>query len=305
MTAETRRLTLCDGLITGLASTGGKANLPLIVMLPGGGGNAAQFDAPNRSFLATAVANGFSAIALNRPAQGDSAPLDLNCNSDSGVFAANAQRLLSAIDEIWKTESAHPGVVIYGSSIGAAITLHMAAAWSNSKRPWPLLGIAVADIGHVAPPILVDTWRGLPPVNIINLADYFAVFLAGVPAWAMPRRPPPQAAMPPLVLPVPRAELQEVVGGWIRDWKNICSQISVPVQYRLAKHDTPWVVSEQFVQEFTDALKKASPYVESAIVPGSMHVISNGPVATSHMLDVLSFVSRCAVAVQIPEVLES
>jgi hypothetical protein len=52
-------------------------------------------------------------------------------------------------------------------------------------------------------------------------------------------------------------------------------------------------------------LKKASPYVESAIVPGSMHVISNGPVATSHMLDVLSFVFRCAVAVQIPEVLES
>jgi pimeloyl-ACP methyl ester carboxylesterase len=97
MTAETRRLTLWDGRITGLASTGGKADLPLIVMLPGGGGNAAQFDTPNRSFLATAVANGFSAIALNRPAQGDSAPLDLNCNSDSGVFAANVQRLLSAI----------------------------------------------------------------------------------------------------------------------------------------------------------------------------------------------------------------
>jgi pimeloyl-ACP methyl ester carboxylesterase len=305
MIAETKQLILCDGLITGIAAMGGRTDLPLIVMLPGGGGNAGQFNMPNRSFLATAVANGFSAIALNRPAQGGSAPLDLNRHSDSGVFAANAQRLLSAIDEIWKGEASHPGVVIYGSSIGGAITLRMAADWSKSKRPWPLLGIAVADIGHVAPPILIDTWRSLPPVDTINLADHFAVFFAGVPAWAMPRRPPARPETGPLMLPVPRAELQEVVGGWVRDWKSICSQISVPVQYRLAKHDTPWLVSEEFVQEFTDALKKASPYVESAIVPGAMHVISNGPVAISHMLDVLSFVSRCAVAVQIPEVLES
>jgi pimeloyl-ACP methyl ester carboxylesterase len=304
MTAETKRLTLCNGLITGLASTGGKVDLPLLVMLPGGGGNAALFNMPNRSFLATAAANGFSAIALNRPAQGDSAPLDVDRNSDTGVFAANAQRLLSAIDEIWRTESAHPGVIIYGSSIGGAITLHMAAEWSKSKRPWPLLGVSVADIGQVAPPILVDAWRSLPPVDTINLADHFAIFFAGVPPWAMPRRPPPQPQSPPLALHVPRAELQEVVGGWVRDWESMCSKISVPVQYRLAKHDTPWLVSEQFVQEFTDALRKASPYVESAIVPGAMHVICNSPVAASHMLDVLSFASRCAVAVTIPQVLE-
>jgi pimeloyl-ACP methyl ester carboxylesterase len=304
MTAETKRISLCKGLITGLAATGGRGDLPLIVMLPGGGGNAGQFDMPSRSFFATAVANGFSAIALNRPAQGDSAPLGLDRNSDSGVFAANAQRLLSAIDEIWETESAHPGVVIYGSSIGGAIALHMAAEWSNARRAWPLLGVSVADIGQVAPPILVETWRSLPSVDSINLADYFTVFFAGVPPWAMPRRPPPQAGAGPLELPVPRAELQEVVGGWVRDWKSICSQVSVPVQYRLAKYDTPWLVSEQHVEEFSDALRTRSPYVESSIVPGAMHVISNGPVATSHMLDVLSFVSRCAVAVQIPEVLE-
>jgi pimeloyl-ACP methyl ester carboxylesterase len=303
MIADTKQVALCKGLISGLAATGGRSDLPLIVMLPGGGGNAAQFNTPNRSFLATAVANGFSAVALNRPAQGESAPLSLNPHSDSGAFAANSSRLLNAIDEIWETESAHPGVVIYGSSIGGAIALHMAADWGKSKRAWPLLGVAVADIGQVAPPILVETWRSLPPADSINLADHFAVFLAGVPPWAMPRRPPAPAGNVPLLLPVPRAELQEVVGGWVRNWKSICSQISVPVQYRLAKHDTPWIVSEQFVKEFADALM-ASPYVESAIVPGAMHVISNGPVATSHMLDVLSFVSRCAVAVQIPEVLE-
>jgi pimeloyl-ACP methyl ester carboxylesterase len=304
MTTEARRLTLCDGLITGLAAGGGNTQLPLIVLVPGGGSTAAQFDMPGRSFLATAAANGFSAVALNRPAQSDSAPLDLDRNSAKGSFAANAQRLLSAIDEVWATESARAGVVVYGSSIGGAIALHMAAAWSTSKRAWPLLGVAVADIGQEPPPVLVETWRGLPPVDIINLADYFGAFLAGVPPWALPRRPP-QAANHPPVLPVPRAELQEVVGGWLDDWRSICSRIVVPVQYRLARHDTAWLVSEQNMREFTAALKQASPYVESAIVPGSMHVISTGPVAVSHMLDVLSFVSRCAVAVKIPEVLEA
>jgi pimeloyl-ACP methyl ester carboxylesterase len=304
MIAETRRLTFCDGLITGLGATGGPDDQPLLVMIPGGGGNAAQFDVPGRSYLVNATLNGFSSIALNRPGQADSAPLPLDPSADSGAFAANADRLLSAIDEIWTSSgSRHSGILLYGSSIGGAIALHMAAKWSTSKRDWPLLGVAIADIGQVPPPALVKTWHALPADQIVNLADYFSVFFAGIPPWAVPRGPPLQAPPGPLVLPVPRAELQEVVGGWLREWKTICGQVSVPVQYSIAQHDTAWLVGDKAMREFTDALSK-SPYVEASIVAGAIHVISNGPVGMSHLFQILSFASRCAVAAGLPQILD-
>jgi pimeloyl-ACP methyl ester carboxylesterase len=304
MIAETRRLTFCDGLITALGATGGPDDQPLLVMIAGGGGNAAQFDAPGRSYLVNATLNGFSSIALNRPGQADCPALALDPSADSGVFSANADRLLRAIDEIWTTSgSRHSGIFLYGSSIGGAIALHMAAKWSTSKRVWPLLGVAVADIGQVPPPVLVETWHALPADQTVNLADYFSVFFAGIPPWAVPREPPPQAAPGPLVLPVPRAELQEVVGGWLREWKAICGQVSVPVQYSIAQHDTAWRVGDQFVREFADAFSK-SPYVEASIVAGAIHVISNGPVGMSHFFQILSFASRCAVAGRLPQILE-
>src|SRR5512143_1403262 len=101
MTTYREHINLLDGAITGIAAFPGDTRLPLIVCIPGGSSTAATFDVAGLSMLATAAANGFPAIALNRPGQADSTPLDLDRNADTGAFAANAERLSAAIAELW------------------------------------------------------------------------------------------------------------------------------------------------------------------------------------------------------------
>jgi pimeloyl-ACP methyl ester carboxylesterase len=292
-----------ENKISGLYAEGADGSLPLVVIFPGGGSNADAFNLPHASFLKTASNNGYSAVALNRPGQADSTALDLDPMADVGAFDTNAARLCETIDEIWSCKSAsHSGVVIYGSSIGGAIALHAAAKWSREKRAWPLLGVAVADIAQSPPRAVVDTWTTLPAMETINLAQYIGLFFSTVPPWAAPVLPPRTSSQPP-VLRIPRAELQEVVGGWPRTWKAICSQITVPVHYSIAKYDTVWTVNQSLLEEFTEVLALNSPYVESAIIPGASHGIGLGPLAMSHILQVLSFVARCHVAARTPQVL--
>jgi pimeloyl-ACP methyl ester carboxylesterase len=303
MPASILPVSYLENKISGLYAEGSDGRLPLLVMFPGGGSNAEAFNLPHASFMHTASDNGYSAIALNRPGQADSASLPLDPIADVGAFDANAARLCEAIDEIWSRKNApHSGVVIYGSSIGGAIALHAAAKWSREKRAWPLLGVAVADIGQSPPRAVVDTWTTLPVQETINLAQYMGLFFSAVPPWAAPVLPPRTRSEVP-VLKIPRAELQEVVGGWPRDWRAICSRITVPVSYSMAKYDTVWTINRTLLNEFAEMLAVNSPYVESAIIPGASHGIGLGPLATSHILQVLSFVSRCHVAARVPQVL--
>ncbi len=298
----TERVSFCSGAVTGLSGPTGNQDLPLLIMVPGGGSQAAAFDIPGQSFLETASKNGFSAIAINRPGQADSKPLEINPMSDQGIFAANADALLTAIDEIWsRTAGSHPGVVIYGSSIGGAMSLHMAARWSQERRGWPLLGVSVADIGQKPPQNVVDTWRNLDNSETVDLAKYFPIFFGTVPSWTL--SPPPSDAPPPELL-IPRAELQEVVGGWPREWHEVASKIIVPSQYVLAEHDSVWEVSNSLLSEFGSALERASPYVEAKIMAHTSHGIGLGSLAKTHMLEVLAFVSRCSTMRAIPEMLE-
>lgn len=297
-----KRVTCCEGRITGIASEeGGDPALPLIVCVPGGGSSAVAFDLPHQSFLGSAACNGFAAIALNRPAQMDSAPLALDPTAEEGAFAANASMLLQAIDEVQTSRSSGGGsVFLYGSSIGGAIALHMAARCSEFPRPWKLCGLSVADIGQLAPPQIVDAWHALPVTDIINLAAYLPLFAASAPPWSLPMRPPgpPEA----LRLPVPRAELQEIVGAWPRRWREVCGAIRVPVQYALAEHDAPWHVSEALVAEFAATLRRSSAHVEAKIMKGASHGIALGPLGRAHVLEVLGFAARCAVAERIPAI---
>lgn len=295
-----KRVTYCEGRITGIAAEeAGDPALPLIVCIPGGGSSAMAFDLPHQSFLRSAVRNGFAAVALNRPAQMDSAALQLDPAADEGAFAANAEILMRTIDEMRRASFQGGGnVFIYGSSIGGAIALHMAARWSRTPRAWKLCGLSVADIGSDPPQRVVDTWRALPMTDIVNLAEYLPLFAASAPPWSLPMRPPgpPRA----LRLPIPRAELQEVVGAWPRRWREVCGEVRVPVQYALAQYDAPWQVSGRLVEEFAAALSRSSPHVEAKIFKGASHAIALGPLGQTHVLEVLAFAARCAVAVRIP-----
>src|ERR1700734_2311224 len=110
--------------ITGIATGPGAPGTPLLVCLPGGGYTARYFDVPGFSLLDVAEANGFAAIALDRPGYGGSDPLP----AEERTFARNATVLDAAIAALWAKHGAgHPGVVIISHSIGSAITVHIAA----------------------------------------------------------------------------------------------------------------------------------------------------------------------------------
>src|SRR3984885_8526076 len=110
--------------ITGIATGPGTPGTPLLVCLPGGGYTARYFDVPGFSLLDVAEANGFAAIALDRPGYGGSDPLP----AEERTFALNATVLDAAIAALWAEHGpGHPGVVIISHSIGSAINVPNAA----------------------------------------------------------------------------------------------------------------------------------------------------------------------------------
>ena len=63
--------------VTGIATGPGTQDTPLLVCLPGGSYTARYFDVPGFSLLDVADANGFTAIALDRPGYGGAIPSPL------------------------------------------------------------------------------------------------------------------------------------------------------------------------------------------------------------------------------------
>jgi hypothetical protein len=295
------RVALLNGAITGIAARADDTRLPLMVFIHGGGTSAKAADVPGYSQLGLAAANGFAAFALNRPGQADSAALDLDPMADSGAFAANAERLDQALAELWERHAGNaPGIVLNASSIGGAIALHLAARWSAAQPPsWPLLGLSLSDIGQRPREPVIEAWRSLPPQERIDIGQH-AGALPRPPPWTVP---PNMLALARVLEPALRAELQEIVGGWTRDWAGVCAQVRVPVHYRLAEHDTLWQVSHALVTEMADALRKASPYVDADIFQGASHGVALTPVGVSYDFEVLAFAHRCAAFARTPQLL--
>ena len=142
--------------VTGIATGPRTPDTPLLACLPGGSCTARYFDVPGFSLLDAAEANGFTAIALDRPGYGGSDPLP----ADERTFARSAEVLDEAIAALWAEYGAgHPGVVMISHSIGSAITVHIAA-----RQPaWPLLGIALHGINTLSPDHVVGAWHSMPP----------------------------------------------------------------------------------------------------------------------------------------------
>jgi pimeloyl-ACP methyl ester carboxylesterase len=105
--------------VTGITTGPGTPDTPLLVCLPGGSYTARYFDVPGFSLLGVAEANGFTAIALDRPGYGGSDPLP----AGERTFARSAEILDEAIAALWAEHGAgHPGVVMISHSIGSAST---------------------------------------------------------------------------------------------------------------------------------------------------------------------------------------
>lgn len=167
-------ITLLHGRTTGIAALPDEAtDQPLLVFVHGGGATSRSFDIPGHSQILRAARNGFPAYALDRPGYGGSEPLGLPADSDTGVLRAAAERLDQAVTELWQRHATTaPGVVVIGCSIGGAVATHLAALWSDQERPgWPLLGLALVDIGQLPPENVVDAWRSTPAEERIDMSE--------------------------------------------------------------------------------------------------------------------------------------
>jgi pimeloyl-ACP methyl ester carboxylesterase len=301
----TSDVTLLDGKTTGIAALPEEtADLPVVVFVHGGGATARSFDIPGQSQLVRAAQNGFPAYALNRPGYGGSETLGLPPDSDTGGMRAHAERLDQAVAELWdRHRETAPGVVVVGSSVGGAVSLHLASLWSGQDQPgWPLLGLAVADIAQLPPKNVLDAWHSSVVKERTDMSELQAQ-LTMPPLWALAPYQFGLQSMPGILEPVLRAEAMEVVGGWVREWRRIASSIAVPVHYRLGRLDTMWTVRQDLVDEFADALRTGSPYVDAALFSGAAHGIADSVVGHEYCLQVLGFAERCAVAAVIPELL--
>jgi pimeloyl-ACP methyl ester carboxylesterase len=194
-------------------------------------------------------------------------------------------------------------VVVIGSSIGAAISLHMASQWSAQDQPaWPLLGLAVADIAQLPRPGVTEGWHSSPVEERTDMLTLQAQ-LAPPPLWTLAPYQFGLHSLPGILEPVLRAEGMEVSSGWLREWRGIAESITIPVHYRLGEFDSLWTVKQSLVDEFAAALRSRAPYVDAALFPGSAHGVADSIAGHEYCYGVLGFAERCAAAVSTPQLL--
>jgi pimeloyl-ACP methyl ester carboxylesterase len=271
---------------TGIATVPGRADLPLLVCLPGGSYTARYFDVPGFSFLDAAVANGFSAVALDRPGYGGSDPIP----DGEPVFAGNATALNGAIGALWaEHDGTRPGVVIISHSIGSAVAVHLAG-----RAPlWPLLGISMHGINDLCPEHVVSAWNSMPPGRpVVFTPEQRRMFMYG-PEHTMPADAVARAEVS--AAPIPLAELLEVVGEWPRTAARLAADVRVPVQYALSEHEGLWVTGPERVDAFAGYFT-AAPRVDAELFRGSGHNIDHHHLGPVLHLRQLAFALSCTPA---------
>jgi pimeloyl-ACP methyl ester carboxylesterase len=255
--------------LTGFATAGSDPDTPLLLLLHGGAVDAGYFAATEESVVELAAANGFPAIALNRPGYAGSEPAS---------FARQAEIIDAAMEELWRSRGdGRPGALVFGHSIGAAVAVNLAAR----KPSWPLLGISLTGISAAVPPFLANMWESLPTDQRIAFTPEASGTIQV--ASATSEREPA----------TPSTDLLEVAGRWPRDVPRIAAEVIVPVQYAVGERDKLWVVTETAAGDF-GALFVNAPYVDAQVLPGVGHAVEHeGALGRSHRLRQLSFALRC------------
>jgi pimeloyl-ACP methyl ester carboxylesterase len=276
--------------VGGIATELRGSEQPLLVALHGGSYTSSYFDVPGHSLLDTAAANGIDVIALDRPGYGASDALP----ADDVTFARNAELLDLAIAQLWDAHGQdYPGVVLVGHSIGAAITIHLAAG----PPRWPLLGISLSGIHDVAPAHVRGAWDSMPLGQpVVFTPEQRRLFFYG-PDWTI--EPDIVARAEVSAAPVPLAELLEVVGQWPDTAAELAAQVDVAVQYLAFEFEQLWTIDTQTVETFAAYFERAAT-VDSELMVGLGHDADHHRNGRAFQLRQLAFALDCADRLQRP-----
>ena len=296
-TTELTHAVLTDGPATGMTFTGRRrpdaptvAGAPLVIALPGGTYSSLYFDVPGQSLLDTAESVGVPMIAVDRPGYRGSTKVE----ADGSIILKNAEVLDHLIAELWDAYgSGTSGVVVIGHSIGGAVATALAARHPS----WPLLGIAVSGCLVRVPSESGDAWAALPDLEFVELPDQVKDFVMYGPDWTHTEAMP--AAGHLADAPVPKAELLDIIGGWIGRMPAVAAEVRVPVHSRQGEFDHLWITDDAQVAQFKAAFTSA-PWIDARLVPNAGHCIDFHLAARAFQLEQLAFALEAAVHAQRP-----
>jgi pimeloyl-ACP methyl ester carboxylesterase len=228
-----------------------------------------------------AAAQGFTAIALDRPGYGASALYqDELGDADRRVALA-----YGAVDKVLGDGPRGAGHFIVAHSAGCELALRMAI----SDRNTDLRGIELAGTGlryHAAAKAVIS--RASVTARPAGLRELL---------WEPTELYPPEVLTGALSAPGVPYEA-DVTATWARhDFPDVAAQVRVPVQFSAAEHERVWESSPEALASIT-AMFSASPRVELNEMTDSGHNLSVGLAADEYHRRVLSFVDSCIAALE-------
>lgn len=273
--------------------TAERQDSPLLVCLHGGGYDNRYFDAQDCSLLAQVSAEGFPALALTRPG----CPADDDSAKRQPPFADAARILVDVIGDIWnELGGRRPGIVLLGHSIGAAVSVHVAAQAAEADA-WPLLGLAISGVGDTLAPVTVELFAQMPIGLAVEMSfDQSRPLLYG-PEWTLNETT--LADVADLMVTCPSADLVEITTRWVSDLPKVAPRVNVPVQCALAEFDGLWMASPERLDRFAKHFSNA-PFVEASYWRCAGHNIEHHAVGAAYVRSVLAFAERCALEVRRP-----
>ena len=273
-------------LVDGVPMSAFVASVPepkaVIVAIHGGATSAAYFDCPGRpelSLLRSAAANGYTAIALDRPGYGASAFYhdDMTEPNRRVGFA------LGAVDKLIGESPCGAGLFLLAHSAGCELGLRMAV----DERATGVLGVELSGTGlrygNEAKAVISQATATSRPAGLRDLL------------WQPTDLYPPEVLTGGLSAPGAPYEADVTTNWPRRDFPDIAGRVTVPVEFSVADHERVWETTPAVTAAIA-ALFTASPRVVVNEMADSGHNLSVGWSASEYHRRVLSFVGECAAA---------
>lgn len=276
------RVVLVDGVPMSALVASAPAPKAVIVAVHGGATSAAYFDCPGHpelSLLRAAAADGYTVIALDRPGYGASAFYhDDMTQADKRVGFA-----LGAVDKIIGESSCGAGLFLIAHSAGCELGLRMAV----DGRATGILGVELSGTGRryreEAMAVISQATATSRPAGLRDLL------------WQPTDLYPPEVLTGGLSASGAPYEA-DVTANWPRrDFGEIASRVTVPVEFSVADHERVWETTPEALEAIA-ALFTSSPRVLVNEMPDSGHNLSVGLSADEYHRRVLAFVDECVAA---------